>query len=396
CAGDGLSLPELSPATQAALREFLPPAASVTNPVDMIATADAPAYARAVALLLDDEDVDALIVIHIPVRREEAALMAAAIRAGRAAARTGAAKPLLTCMLSEAGSGTMEAEAARGGAAGAPEVIPNFRFPESAARALGVACRHTAWLARPEGRVPDLAGLHVEAARAACDAALSARGEGWLRPDEVGEVLAAFGVPSLPTRLCRTPDDAVAAAARLGWPVVVKLASDTLVHKTEWKGVHVDLRDERAVRGAWDAIRATLAAAGRQAEMLGVTVQPFATGGVETMIGLTRDPSFGPLVAFGLGGTAVELFGDVVFRITPLTDVDAEEMLGSIRARKLLTGVRGGPPVDRAALADVLLRVARLAELVPEVAELDLNPVRALPEGQGVAVLDARILVRRP
>ncbi|HZM00145.1 MAG TPA: acetate--CoA ligase family protein, partial [Planctomycetota bacterium] len=186
-----------------------------------------------------------------------------------------------------------------------------------------------------------------------------------------------------------------AAAERLGGRVAVKLLSDTLVHKTEWGGVVLNASGGDAARRAFDTIAARLEAAGRRAEMRGVSVQPMAGKGVETMIGFTLDPSFGPLVAFGLGGTTLELFGDVVFRITPLSDRDAAEMLDSIRGRALLDGYRNQPAADKAALVDMLLRVGRMADEVPELAELDLNPVLARPPGQGAVALDARMLVRR-
>lgn len=390
CEGAGLLLPGLSEPTRRALGAFLPPAASLLNPVDMIASAGPADYERATALLLDDEAVDALVVIHIPVERADVPAVAHAVRRGRAVARSGRAKPLLVCSLPEAVPVLAPAAAAPGA-----ETVPVYRFPESAARALSRAFEHAAWRARPEGVLPELPGFDAARASAACRRALAERGPGWLRPDELDEVLAAAGLPAVTTLACRTADEAVAAARRLGFPVVLKLASDTLVHKSDWGGVHLNLRDAAAVHAAFEAVAYRLRGAGRLDEMQGVTVQPMARRGHELMIGLTQDPSFGPLIAFGLGGTSLELFADVTFRITPLTDRDAADMLASLRGSRLLDGWRGEPAVDKPALVDMLLRVGRLAEEVPEIAELDLNPVVAWPGSQGAQALDARVLVRQ-
>jgi acyl-CoA synthetase (NDP forming) len=193
--------------------------------------------------------------------------------------------------------------------------------------------------------------------------------------------------------VARTADAAAALADQVGYPVAVKLASHRLVHKTEVGGVRLGLADAGAVRRAFTEIRDRLRADGALDAMEGVLVQPMATG-VEVMVGVADDPQFGPLVAFGLGGIHVEILGDVCFRVTPLTDRDAREMVRSIRGHRLLTGYRGHPPGDTKALEEVLLRVGRLVDEVPEVNELDLNPVFALPPGQGCRVVDARVGVR--
>lgn len=386
CEAEGLQLPELSESTREGLRAFLPPTASVANPVDMVASATAEDYRRALSLLLDDENVDAVIVIFIPTGAADVEGVAESIRLGRAEAKSGREKPLLASFMGARGMGSP--------LAGPEEGIPSYRFPESAARALAKAVRYGEWLRRPRGVIPGFPDIDVEAARAVCQRAYEERGEGWLLPDEVERVLSAFRIPTAPTLLCRSADEAVAAAERIGFPVVVKLASATLVHKTEWNGVQLDLKSPEAVRAAYEGIRKRLAEAGREHEMAGVTVQPMIRDGIEVMIGVTEDPSFGPLIAFGLGGITVELLGDVVFRITPLTDQDAAEMVRSIRGAKLLDGFRGSPPADKQSLEEILLRLSRLVEEVPLVADMDLNPVRVFPEGQGACVLDARILIR--
>jgi acyl-CoA synthetase (NDP forming) len=230
-------------------------------------------------------------------------------------------------------------------------------------------------------------------ARALCRKALAERGPGWLTAEQTRRVLEAVGLPLAPGGVARTADEAAALAVGLGFPIAVKLASRQVTHKTEVGGVRLNLEDEAAVRRAFADLRTRLERAGLAGAMEGVLVQPMVTGGAEVMVGMTQDPLFGPLVAFGLGGVHVEVLGDVCFRVTPLTDRDAADMVRAIRGRRLLEGHRGHPPADLAALEEVLLRVARLAEEVPEASELDLNPVFALPPGQGCRIVDARLRV---
>jgi acyl-CoA synthetase (NDP forming) len=250
------------------------------------------------------------------------------------------------------------------------------------------------WRSRPPGKVPEFADTNVDAARSLCRRVLAERGEGWLAADEALTVLKSLGLPLVPGELARDADAAVAAAERLGYPVAVKLASRTVVHKTEVGGVHLNLSDADAVRRAFAMIQARLAEHGEAASMDGVLVQKMAPKGIEVVVGVTHDPLFGPVVAFGLGGVMVELLKDVTFRVTPLTDRDAAEMVRSIRGHKLLEGFRGAAPGDLPALEDLLLRIAKLAEEVPEVSELDLNPVFVLPPGHGCAIADARLMAR--
>ena len=195
--------------------------------------------------------------------------------------------------------------------------------------------------------------------------------------------------------LARTADEAANFARDYGLPVAVKLASHQLVHKTEVGGVYLNLKDAAAVRRAYQEIHDRLAKENQLSAMEGVLVQPMISGGVEVMVGVTEDAQFGPLIAFGLGGIHVEILGDVRFRVTPLTDRDAREMVQSIRGYRLLKGYRGHPPADVEALQEVLLRVSRLVEEIPEVSDLDLNPIFALPPGEGCRIVDARIRVKQ-
>lgn len=385
----GLVLPELSAATRAKLAEFLPPAAGLGNPVDMIASAGPEQYRRAVATLLTSGEVDALVWIYIPAGLAETDAVIAAARAGARAARAAGApvRPVLACLMTEAGQNTLHGEGA--------DRVPCYAFPEAAARALAKSAAYAHWRAQPPGVIPDFDDLDLAAARAVCRAALERRGPGWLGAVEARAVLRAVRLPLPPGGVAATADEAVELARQSGFPVAVKLASSTLVHKTEVGGVHLNLPDADTVRRAFAAIRDRLARDNQLDALEGVLVQPMLSGGVEVMVGVTQDPLFGPLVAFGLGGIYVEILADVSFRVTPLTDRDAAEMVRSIRGYRLLQGYRGHPPGDVPALEELLLRVSRLVEEVPEIAEVDLNPVFALPPGEGCRIVDARIAVRQ-
>jgi len=211
-----------------------------------------------------------------------------------------------------------------------------------------------------------------------------------MRFPEVMGVLQAYGIPVAPWARVADPAQAAAFGAEHGYPLVVKLDSDTVLHRTELGGVAVDLRNEREIAGAFWEINSNLDGVHGDHQLI---VQTMVKGGTETLVGATTDPSFGHLVAFGLGGVFVELMKDVVFGVLPLTDADARRMIEGIRGFPLLQGARGGKPVDLEALQDVLLRVAQLVSDLPEIAELDLNPFFAHPDADRQAVVDGRIRV---
>jgi acyl-CoA synthetase (NDP forming) len=275
--------------------------------------------------------------------------------------------------------------------------IPSYTFPEASAIALSRAVKYGQWLETPDGEVPRFDDVDRAATRRLIDGALARPGsaEGaWLTPDEVAALLAAWKVSTPPLAFARTADEAASAAEKLGFPVAVKLASETITHKSDVGGVRLDLRSAKEVSEAFAKIEEKLGTLGRRAEMAGVTVQPMVRDGIETIIGMTRDPSFGPLLLFGLGGVQVELLKDVVFRVHPLTDRDAAQMVRGIRGAKLLEGYRGAPPGDRVKLEETILRISQLAGEFHEIAEMDLNPLKVLPPGRGCVVLDARVMVR--
>jgi acetate---CoA ligase (ADP-forming) len=352
-----------------------------------LSVAPAERYRRAVEALLASGEVDAAIVVFVPPPLGEPAEVAGAIRAAVDAA--GQTIPVLAVFMSAAGS---PPELRAGGSA-----IPSYAFPEDAARALGRAAEYGSWRERPEGQVPDLPDARRDEAAALLAAALAEGTTGesqprWLPPDEVASLLDCYGLPLAEWRLAGTPEEAGAAAAELGGPVALKAVAPRLLHKTEARGVLLGLSGAEQVQAAAREMAAAVAAAGHTVERF--LVQRMVGEGVELLVGVVNDASFGPVVACGAGGTAVELLKDVAVRITPLTDRDAAEMVRSLATFPLLDGYRGAPKADVAALEELLLRVSALVEAHPEVAELDCNPVKVLP--QGAVVVDARVRVEAP
>jgi acyl-CoA synthetase (NDP forming) len=387
CAAEGLSIPSLDQPTQSYLASFLPPMAALRNPVDVIGFATEEQHARAVEAMLKSDELDALIIVHVSVRVKDNGPVASGIIKGiRAARQVGCKhKPVYLCWMAE---GDLDRTFVVNG-----ETIPTFRHPEIPARIISRALAYDTWRQRPAGQRPNYTDVDLAATKAICAKALADRGPGWLMTEETQSILSAMRVSLAQSGIARSAEDAVTLAQKIGFPVAVKLASHQIVHKTEVGGVQLNLVNEQSVREAFETIRVNLSQAGKLEAMDGVLVQPMLLGRVEVMVGMTRDSLFGPLIAFGLGGIHVEILGDVQFRITPLTDRDAAEMVRGIKGYRLLTGYRGYPPADLDALEETLLRVSRLVEEIPEISELDLNPIFALPEGHGCRIVDARIRI---
>jgi acyl-CoA synthetase (NDP forming) len=385
CESAGLSVVELPADTREKLRACLSPAASLTNPIDMIATAGPDEYRRTVEIVLAAAETDAVIVILTPVdpSSTEAIISSTQAAVERSRAEGYRDKPVLACVVAESFRPLPRA---------GDERIPTYRFPENAVRALGRVAAYARWRRQVPGLIWAFDDIDVEAARTICRHALATRGAGWLSGSEVAAVLGAFGVPMAESAIAHSPDEAVALASAVGFPVAAKLASRAAVHKTETGAVRLGLATPEAVHAAYQEI----AKRGLEidaASLEGVLIQSMIEGGVETLVGVTHGPLFGPLVGFGLGGVNVEIWHDVQFRIAPVTDIDADEMMHHIRGLPLLQGYRGRKAVDFDALRELILRISRLAEEIHEVVELDLNPVMALAAGQGCRVVDARIRV---
>ncbi len=384
CESQGLYVPPLASGTEEMLRQCLPEEASTRNPVDMIASATAASYRTALEAVLADPNVDAAIAAFVPPLGVKQLDVAQAIVQARLAAPD---KPILAVLMGREGLPQGRAELKEAG-------IPAYIFPESAARALAAMARHRRWRERPEGEVRRYDVDRATVARILADAAATGAADGFLAADGARAVLRAYGIPVIASRVTRTADAAAAAARELGPPVVLKVVSPDIVHKTEAGGIAVDVRTEAEVRAAFDAIHERVRAAAPDARIEGVQVERFVQGGRETIIGVSLDPSFGPVLMFGLGGIYVEALGDVAFRVAPVTDVDARELVRSIRGVRLLEGVRGEPPADLAALEEALQRVSQLVTEHPVITELDLNPFLVFE--QGAIAVDVRIRVARP
>ncbi len=375
---NGLELPEFSAALQDELRTVLPAEAATRNPVDLIASAGPTEYAHAVRVMIESGEVDSVIGIHIPTTEEGGVDIGAAVLDAVEAADGADAITKLAVLMR---SGDLMRGLQRGDL-----VIPAYEFPEAAAHALARAVRYSEWRSSPIGAVPQFADVDEAAAASVVDDALDRLGGGgWMTDTEVAALLGTFGLPLPASDVVADADAAAAAAARIEGPVAMKVVAPSALHKSDIGGVRLDIHGEDAVRATFAELMALV----DDAE--GVLVQQMVEGGHEVLVGMTEDPSFGPLIVFGMGGVFVELLGDVSFRVHPITDLEAASMVRGIKSAKLLDGYRGMPAGDIPAVEELLLRVSALIEAVPELAEMDLNPVKVLAPGEGVVVVDARI-----
>jgi acetyl coenzyme A synthetase (ADP forming)-like protein len=378
CESNGLAVPELTPQTQAAIRRLSAEEAAVRNPVDLIASAKADSYRSVITAVLQDPNVDALIASFVPPLGIQARDVAIAVRE---AAATRPEIPVIAVLLGRNGVPAGMKELVDAG-------IPGYIFPESAVRALAALVRYRRWLERPEGTVQ-----RFPVDRAAADAIVAgarAQRREKLSEGESLALLEAYGIPTAKWQVAADPDEAARAADAIGYPVVLKAVSHTIVHKSDVGGVIVNLANATEVReGARRMLTRVRERTGNAPE--GILVQQMVVGGRETIVGSTRDPKAGPLLMFGLGGLFVEVMRDVVFRVHPVTDVDAREMIREIRGYPLLEGVRGDTTVDLVALEEMVQRVSQLAGDVEAIEEMDINPLVAFPDR--VVALDARFRI---
>ena len=379
CESLGLTVPEFAPETREALRSFLLPIAGTKNPVDMTSVASADDYRRAMETVSKDPGVDSLIVIFLPpiaVKTEDVTreIMAAAARLDRKT-------PVITTFMAAKGvTGQLTGDGVR---------IPAYPFPESAARALSRAVQYGRWLSEPQGKRIEFPGLRRLEAAAIVSRALES-GEGWLSPQDVEALLGCYSITRAKSAEATSPRGASEAARGFKGRVALKAVAPGLIHKTEAGAVMVGLGPTEVEDAAKEMAR-RLAQDGIENPRF--LVQEMVPDAVEMLVGVTNDANFGPLLVCGAGGALVELVKDVAVKLTPLTDLDAQRMVRSLKTYPLLEGYRGSPKRDVKALEEVLLRVSDLVEDLPEVDELDLNPVMVLEEGSGALVVDARIHV---
>lgn len=375
-----LELPAVSPEARRSLAAGLPAIASIANPVDMTADVTGRQYSEAVGTLAGESSVDAVLVIATPTGTLPSAEVAQAILAARA--RT--PKALVACLfgLSDLSSAVRELE--QGG-------VPTFTFPEEAVAALGVVARYRAWQDRPRTEVRRFEVDHAAASSALAQAL--AEGRTVLPEYAARSVLTAYGIRFPAAHHCTTLEQALAASSAIGFPVVLKVVSPDISHKTEVGGVHAGIRSELELRSAWDEMRASVRDRAPGARLEGFEVEAQVERAKEVLVGIQRDPEFGPVVVFGMGGIYVEILRDVTFRLAPLVTRSAERMVRSIAAFPVLAGARGERPSDIAGLEEVIERVSQLAVECPEIAELDLNPLMVREEGHGALAVDARLVL---
>jgi len=378
----GLELAEFSASTAEALERALPKTANTKNPVDVIGDARSDRYHAAIGATLEDEAVAGAMVILTPQSMTDIDDIA---REVVATARQHPGKPVYSSFMGEAdvASGIDILQRAH---------VPHYQLPESMASAFAASRSFEERLGVEH--VPAKPFEDVD--RAAAEAVIGkARSENRTHIGEVEatKVLTAYGLPTLPARLATTADEAASAAGEIGFPVAMKISSPDVIHKFDVGGVILDIEDEAAAREAFERITASVKEARPEAKLDGVNVQRMAPPGREVILGLKRDPVFGPVVMFGLGGTFVEVFRDVTFRAAPLGRQDASDMIRETKSYPILTGVRGSAPRDVKALEECLMRLAQLATDLPDVAELDMNPVMVGEKGSGAAVADARIML---
>ena len=378
CEAHGVRLPEPPPVVKDELARFLPAAASLGNPVDMIASASAEDYRRTLRTLVDSDAYDAILVIFVPALATPAVDVAVAIT--DVAATSGACTVAAVFMTGVGPPPELSSDQVQ---------VPGYAFPEDAARAVALAARHGRWRARPEGIFATPPGCRSDEAAAIISAAL-ADGSSWLDPARVTALLDCYGLPLVTTRIVADVEHAVHAASELGGPVALKAIATGLLHKTDAGAVRLGLDGPDAIRA--EALEITAAVKRAGLELEGLIVQPMAASGVELIVGVVHDHSFGPVLACGAGGTSAELIKDVAVAITPVSDLDAREMIRSLKTFPLLDGYRGAPACDVAAIEDVLLRVSAMVQAHSEIAELDCNPLIAGP--QGALIVDARVRVQ--
>ena len=382
CVRNGLQIAKLEDKTRTELKKHLPVTASTANPVDVIGDADTTRYRAALELLIADENVDALIPIWAPT------LMAESKDIASITADIGAKsdKPILACIQSMMNPMEIRRQLMR-------DHIPHYQFPENAARALAAMVEFSEWSRRPQGEVKNFADVKPDVVKEIL-ARVRARPTKFVAEPEGHEILKAYGLPVPQFRLCKTADEAVDAAKEIGYPVVLKIVSPDILHKTEFGGVRVNITDDAGMKTEFAGLLDTVKSKKPDADIWGVLVQKMAPKGTETILGMNRDPSFGPILMFGLGGILVEVLKDVTFRIAPLNDISTDSMVYGIKAVKILQGYRGEAPRDILKIKECLQRLSQLVIDFKEIGELDINPLLVYEEGKGALVLDARFLLK--
>jgi acetyl coenzyme A synthetase (ADP forming)-like protein len=382
----GITMAQLSEETKKKLREKLPSTASVNNPVDVIGDADAKRYEDAIRYTLEDENVDGAIVILAPAATTE--IMETAKIVPRVAKDID--KPILSSFMGlvDVSEGVRYLE---------QNGIPNYVFPEEASRTMAAMIKYSENMKPHEGRRREIFRLleDQEKAAAVIAAKLSGRKEYFMTEKEAHELLRCYGFPLLKSRLVSEPSELAGAIKEVGFPAVMKLDSPDILHKSDAGGVRLGIKSAEQAEQTFHEIVASAKKYRPSALIRGILFQQMAQEGVEVILGSTRDPRFGPICMFGLGGIFVEALKDVTFRLAPMWETSAENMIRDIKAYRVLKGIRGRPPADIKAAKLCILRLSAMVANHTEIAELDINPLILYPEGEGCVVADARIILSR-
>lgn len=376
-----LKIAEFTPETISRLQHELPPMANVFNPIDVIGDARSDRYWIAIDAALKDPGVDALLVLFTPQASSETELTAQLITELAAKSE----KPVVTSFMG-AVSLVKALEILQAGK------IPNYAFPERAVNALRGMAAHLNWKQQP---LPEYVEFEVDKARVRdLFARVREAGRVELGEIEAREVIEAYGMRLPKSKLARSAEEAVQFAQEIGYPVVMKVSSPDILHKSDIGGVKVGVSDATTVRDSFDLIEYRARKYSPNAQVWGVLIQEMVRKGRELLVGVSRDPQFGPLIVFGMGGIYVEVLRDVAFRLAPISRQEARSQIRGIRTYKLLQGVRGEAPADVASVEEVLLRVSQLVTDFPEIVEMDINPLVVHPQGEGAVVVDARIILQ--
>jgi acetyltransferase len=376
----GLKMATFEPDTIRTLQRDLPPTANVFNPVDIIGDARSDRYRIALAAVLADPGVDGLLVLFTPQVNSDIIETVQII----IELTENQSKPVLTSFMGAVSLGPALDLLNR-------NRIPNYTFPERAVNVLTAMARYSIWKQRPQPEYVDFEVDHQRVRNLFAKVRASGRVE--LGEIEAREVMDAYGLHLPQSRLAQSPDEAVQIANEIGYPVVMKISSPDILHKTDIGGVRVGISDATAARDSYELIEYRARKYSPDARIWGILVQEMIGKGRELLVGVNRDPQFGPLVVVGMGGIYVEVLKDVAFRLAPMSRQEVAEQIRSIRTFPLLRGVRGEAPADIASIEDVVLRVSQLVTDFPEIVEMDINPLVVHNQGEGAIVLDARIIL---
>ena len=381
CIEYGLNIASLSKTTKKTLKTILPPTASLNNPLDLIAEAQHEQFEVAIKAMLKQNSVHSALIILTPTAFTDVEKISKSII--RVSKRI--KKPVVTCLLGvyDVSKGIDLLE---------ENNIPDYRFPESAARALAELTKFTAWLNRPKTRVKKYDIDKKKASRIIEE--VRSEGRLFLMEQESYDVLSAYGFPVIRSVLATTESQATSAAEAIGFPVVMKIASPDIMHKFDFGGVILDVKNKADAKKAYNKIYSNIRSKMPKAKITGVIVEEMAVEGKEVILGMNYDDQFGPILMFGMGGIYVEALEDVIFRLAPIRELTADMMIEKTKTYKILDGYRGGPVYDTAAIADCLKRLSKFVTDFEEIKEMDINPLIVYKKGKGCKIVDARIILK--